>query len=388
VALVAGREITERTRSRTFAVSTLAVVAVVVAAVVLPGLGDPTTRIEVGVTGTAPTALPAALREGARADGARLALRRYPSVEAGEAALRDDRVGVLIVGGRRLVWKAEPDPRVQAVVTSAVRSLAVAERAAELGLSPAQAGTMLTAPVPVRHLVPPDPDRDAREIAAMVGALGLLTVLLWYGMAVAEGVAQEKGGRVMEVLLSRVEPRELLAGKVIGIGLVGLAQILLALAAASVAILAFDTLDVPSAVPATLASAVLWFVLGYAFWSVAFAALGALVSRPEDLQAAAGPLTWTLTIAAVGSMFATESPDAWYMRLASLVPITAPFVMPVRIAVSDVPAVEIALAVVVMIAATAALVRLAGAVYAGALLRTGVRPRARDLWEAARAGAR
>ena len=76
--------------------------------------------------------------------------------------------------------------------------------------------------------------------------------------------------------------------------------------------------------------------------------------------------------------------DAWYIRLASVFPTTAPFVMPVRVAVSDVAAWEIALAVAITLAATLALVRLGGAVYSGALLRTGSRPRLRDVWDAAR----
>ena len=129
-----------------------------------------------------------------------------------------------------------------------------------------------------------------------------------YGSAVAEGVAQEKGTRVMELLVCRVRPADLLAGKVLGIGLVGLGQMLLALIAGAVAIVALDTVDVPAAVPATLASAVLWFALGYAFWSVAFAAVGALVSRVEDLQAAVSPLTWAMLLFALIAPVASELP--------------------------------------------------------------------------------
>ena len=113
---------------------------------------------------------------------------------------------------------------------------------------------------------------------------------------------------------------------------------LLALIAGAVAIVALDTVDVPAAVPATLVSAVLWFALGYAFWSVAFAAVGALVSRVEDLQAAVAPLTWTMLLFAFVAPVAAEFPDAWYIVVASVFPTTAPFVMPVRIAVGSVAA--------------------------------------------------
>ena len=202
----------------------------------------------------------------------------------------------------------------------------------------------------------------------------------------AEGVAQEKGTRVMELLVCRVRPRDLLAGKVLGIGLVGLGQMLLALIAGGAAIVALDTIDVPAAVPATLASAVLWFALGYAFWSVAFAAVGALVSRVEDLQAAVAPLTWTMTLCALTAPVAAESPDAWYSVVASL----SPDHRPLRDARPNRrqrrPGWEIVLAAAIMLAATYGLVRLGGAVYSGSLLRTGGRPRLRDVWSAARAG--
>ena len=270
---------------------------------------------------------------------------------------------MLIVAGRRLVWKSDPDPEIAAAVAGAVQQ---------------------APPLPARSLEPPDADEEARQTIAFASFIVLLLMIMIYGTAVAEGVAQEKGTRVMELLVCRVRPRDLLAGKVIGIGVVGLGQMLLALIAGAVAILVLDTIDVPAAVPATLASAVLWFALGYAFWSVAFAAVGALVSRSEDLQAAVAPLTWTMVLFALFASVAGESPDAWYIRVASVFPTTAPFVMPVRIAVGDVAPWEVLLAVTVMIIAIYGLVRLGGAIYSGALLRTGARPRWRDVWNAAR----
>jgi ABC-2 type transport system permease protein len=382
--LVAWREITERTQSRAFMISTIAIVAVLLAGVIVPALNDQTTRVHAGITGATPPALESALRDAARADDARLDLRRYATLAAGETALRDGETDVLVVAGERLVWKSEPNPEVAAIVTAAVQRVRFSERAAELGLTAKQATTLL-APVPARTLETADPDQEAREAIAFVSFIVLLLMLLTYGTAVAEGVAQEKGTRVMELLVCRVRPRDLLAGKVLGIGLVGLGQMLLALIAGGAAIVALDTVDVPAAIPAALSSAVLWFALGYAFWSVALAAVGALVSRVEDLQAAVAPLTWTMTLCALTAPVAAESPDAWYSLVASLLPITAPFAMPARIAVGDVPAWEIMLAAAISLTATYGLVRLGGAVYSGSLLRTGGRPRLRDVWSAVRA---
>ncbi len=384
--LVAEREIRERVRGRTFLFSTAIVVAVVVAGVVLPSLGSDKTTFHVGSSGEMPAGLSTALRASAAGEDAEIDLHRYRALPPAEAALRQGSIGVLIVDGRRLVWKSEPDDQLAGVANAAVARVRAVEEAAALGLSAAETRRLLATPVPARHLEAPDPDRDAREIVAMIGALGLLTVLLWYGMAVAQGVAQEKSDRVMEVLLSRVNPRELLSGKVLGIGLVGLAQVTLALLAALLAIVAFRTLDIPSAVPATLVVTVVWFVLGYAFWSVGFAAVGAMVPRFEDLESATSPLTWTLTICAVGALFAAGDPDVWYIRLASFIPVTAPFVMPVRIALGDVPIWETLLAAAITIGAAVGLIRLAADIYSGALLRSSARPRPADIWRAVKAG--
>ena len=383
ILLVGWREVTERTQGRAFLISTLAIVAMVLAGVIVPALNDQATRVRAGITGATPTALEPALRDAARAGDARLELRHYPTIAAAETAVRDGDADVLIVAGERLVWSEKPDAELAAVVTGAVQRVRFSQRAAALGIAAAQATTLL-APVPARTLDPADPDQEAREAIAFVSFLLLLMMLFIYGSAVAEGVAQEKGTRVMELLVCRARPRDLLAGKVLGIGLVGLGQMLLAVLAGGAAIVALDTVEVPAAVPTALASAVLWFALGYAFWSVALAAVGALVSRVEDLQSAIAPLTWTMTLCALTAPVAAESPDAWYSVLASLVPITAPFAMPARVAVGDVPPGEIVLAVAIIVAAIYGLVRLGGAVYSNALLRTGARPRFRDVWSAAR----
>ena len=167
----------------------------VLAGVIVPALNDQTTRVRAGITGATPAALDSALRDAAHSGDARLDLRRYPTVAAGETAVRDGDADVLIVAGERLVWKTEPDAAIAAVVTTAVQRVHFSERAAKLGLTAKQATTLL-APVPARAVDPADPDQEAREAIAFVSFIVLLLMLLTYGTAVAEGVAQEKGTRV------------------------------------------------------------------------------------------------------------------------------------------------------------------------------------------------
>ena len=107
----------------------------------------------------------------------------------------------------------------------------------------------------------------------------------------ARGVTEEKSSRVVELLLTTLSPRRLLAGKVLGVGLLGLAQLVVAGGAALAAGRLAGGAGLPSAAPETVALVLLWFVLGYVFYSVAFAAVGALVSRQEDLAGATTLLT-------------------------------------------------------------------------------------------------
>ena len=388
VVLVAWREIEQRVRSKMFLFSTLGIVLIVIAAALTPGAGNEEhDSLEIGLVGRAPAELAGALSAGAEAAGDKLESHPYATLAAGERALRDEEVGVLVVDGSRLVWKAEPDDRLQAVAAGALQQLAWRDRAAALGLTPTEADALLAQQsIPERRLEPPDSDADARRAAALLGITLLLLGVGLYGGAVANGVAQEKATRVIEVLLSRVTSRELLTGKVIGLGLVGVAQLLLALLVSLAAVVAFDQVELPAAVPSVVAWVIVWFVLGYAFFSVLYAAAGALVSRLEDLENAKSPIGYTLLAGAFLAFYATEFPDEPLARIASFVPVTAPFVVPVRAAVSDIAAWEVGLAVAIMVAATYAIVRIAAGVYSGAVLRVGpTRLRGRDVLRAARA---
>ena len=121
--------------------------------------------------------------------------------------------------------------------------------------------------------------------------------IVFYGGFVLIGVVEEKSSRVVEVLLSRLRPTELLAGKILGIGLVGLAQFALVAASALVALALSENTLAPETTPSTIGWVVFWFVLGYAFYSVLYATAGSLVSRQEEAQSIQFPITAVLLIA-------------------------------------------------------------------------------------------
>jgi ABC-type Na+ efflux pump permease subunit len=229
-----------------------------------------------------------------------------------------------------------------------------------------------------------DPGRATTEAAAFVMLVVLFTVITVYGGQVLTGVVEEKSTRVVELLLARMPPWQLLVGKILGIGLLALGQLLMVLAAASASAAAVDAVNVPRIGSGLVAWLLVWFGVGFALWSVVYGGLGALASRSEDAQTVSAPATVVLLAAYFFAMFAALSDsDALTTRIASLVPVTAPLVMPIRLVRGQIAPWETTLALMLAIAAIYALVRLAGRVYAGALLRTGAKVRLRDAGEPA-----
>jgi ABC-2 type transport system permease protein len=121
-------------------------------------------------------------------------------------------------------------------------------------------------------------------VAAWATGVLLMISLGLYGTAVATGVAQEKTSRMAEVLLAAVRPSQLLAGKVLGIGVCGVGQLAIVVVAGLIANAAVQSAEIPATVWVLLPTVLLWFVLGYALYSFAYAAAGALVGRQEDVQ--------------------------------------------------------------------------------------------------------
>ncbi|MGZ4595025.1 MAG: ABC transporter permease [Actinomycetes bacterium] len=384
--LVALREMRERSRSRGFRAGLVVMLVVVLAAILVPAMLDTGAGTkDVGVTGATPAELPRAISRQGDAAGTTVRVHRYDAVSAGEEAVRHDKIDLLVVADRRLEWQGRADEHLQALVSGAIQLVAVRERAAAAGVDPDQL-LALMAPVPVEKVeigLVAGRGPDDGTAAILMTAL-LLTAIVTYGNLVLTGVAEEKASRVVEVLLSRMPARNLLAGKVLGIGLLGLAQFTVTALAALVATTVVDTVDIPAVHGGVLAWVVVWFVLGYALYAMVYGALGSLASRVEDAQSAAGPVTYVILAAYWASFLAVSGdPNGVWARLFSLFPATAPLAMPARIALGAAAWWEPLLAVVLTLAAITALGVLGGRVYAHAILHTGPRLRLRDTWRGA-----
>jgi ABC-2 type transport system permease protein len=294
---------------------------------------------------------------------------------------------VLVVDGQYLVWRKEPIPRLAAAITAAFSQLERERTAGGLGLSPEDlAGLLAPTAFTDQVLEEPDPEEQPRQTAAYVGLMVLYISILMFGQFVLMGVMEEKQNRVVEIVLSRVRPTQILTGKVIGVGLLGLIQIAALGGVALFMLTVIDVADVDlSAIGIEVFLGVLfWYLLGYAFYSMLYGALGATVSRQEDMQGAVMIPVLMIVPGFFFGQLAAQNPDATMARIGSLVPLWSPMVMPVRSAVGEVSVGEIALSVLLVVLGIYTLVRLGGRIYTGAILKIGTKVRLKEAWRAAR----
>lgn len=379
--LVARREIQTRVASKALRITTVLMVAAIVALTVAIDLaGGGSSAQEVGVTPqTAALAQP--LRETAATIGAEVDTSAVASQAAGEQRVRDGELDALLTGtaaAPRVIVEQELDEQLQAALTGVVRQQALDRRVRALGGDPAALDRELASTrLDVRAIEPKSEHDDERLVIGMVVGVLIYIALLTFGQTVAQGVVEEKTSRVVELLLSTIRPWELMAGKVLGIGIVGLLQLLLVLATGVASGIATGVMTLPASVAAgTLAWAIAWYLLGYFLYALLFAAAGALVSRQEDVGGITTPLMMLIIIPyVIGVSALPADPDNGLVAALSLIPLFAPTLMPIREAMGSAAGWELALAAVLTLVTIAALVRIAGRVYMNAVMRTGARVR-------------
>ena len=388
VILLARREFVQRAKSRAFLV-TMAIIVVVVALAgpIILLLQEEEKPIDIGLVGSEPTGLESGLDEQAAAFDVEVTITRFGTVAEAEESLSDEAIDVVLVDGSELVWHEDESLRTATIVTGAVAAAEQRVVMEELGLTDEEM-IRLVAPTQLtqRTLVAPDPEEEPRQIAVFVGTFILYVSIIVFGQFVAVGTVEEKQNRVVEVVLSRVKPAQVLVGKVLGIGALGLTQLLVLAATVAVVVSIIEISDVslPSLGAEIIGGVIFWFLLGYTLYAFIYATLGATVSRQEDLGSVVILPSFLVLPGFFIAVRAIESPDLLVVRLASFFPPWAPMVMPVRSAVGNAPFWEVALSVVLVLAAIYLLVRIGARVYTGALLRTGGKVKLREAWKATR----
>jgi ABC-2 type transport system permease protein len=171
-----------------------------------------------------------------------------------------------------------------------------------------------------------------------------------------------------------------LGGKIVGIGTLGVGQFAGTVAVALIAINATDAIDLPSFTAETLFHLVFWFLVGFLIYAFMFGAAGSLVSRPEDAQNIAFPMTLAAVASFFLSIISLDDPEGVAATVGTFIPLTAPFVVPVRAALDAIPLWQYAVSALLAFAGAAALMFIGGRIYSGAVLRYGGRVRYRDAW--------
>ncbi|MGH9936393.1 MAG: ABC transporter permease [Blastocatellia bacterium] len=217
-------------------------------------------------------------------------------------------------------------------------------------------------------------------LAFILVMLIYLTVLV-YGVTVMRGVMEEKQSRIIEVLLASVRPFDLMLGKVIGIGLVGLTQyvvwavfgVALSALSAGPAIMV-SGFNLPKISMSLMIFFIVYYLLGYFLYATLYAMVGAMVSNEDDGQQVQWPISMTFAASFVVSTLAMENPNSVTVTVLSLIPFFGPSLMFLRIALGSAPAWQIAASIGLLVVTIIAVVWIAAKIYRVGVLMYGKRP--------------
>jgi ABC-2 type transport system permease protein len=345
--LVAGREIVVRLRDKTFLFSTMFFLLLAAGGTILPALlsGASTSTVAVAQADAA-TAL----------DRAGLKVVRVADAQRAEKLVRDGEADAAVVGSD---------------VPGGVRVLA-------MDSAPDDVIAALSTVPPVELL---DPNAVSPVLAYLIPlAFGMVFFFtsLTFGVQIAQSVTEEKQTRIVEILVAAVPVRALLAGKVLGNGVLALAQVVLIGLVSVVSMRAVDA----GAILAQLGPSIGWFIpfflVGFVLLASMWAVTGALVSRQEDINAASMPVQMAIMLPFFGVIFLNGNPLA--MTVLSYVPFSAPTAMPLRLFFGKAAGWEPIVALVILLGTAVLFLILAARLYEGSLLRTNGRTSLRTAW--------
>ena len=233
---------------------------------------------------------------------------------------------------------------------------------------------------------------------AYVGSILIYMAIILYGTWVATGVAEEKGSRIMEIMVNAATPRDLMIGKVLGIMLAGLAQLVPMLLVAGtlfsqqpriadaigVELPAGLDIDFASVSFTVVASFLVYFLFGFLLYGGFYAGIGSMVSRQEEVNQAVAPMMTLVVMSFFGAVVALSIPDSLFAKVLFIFPISSPFVALPRILLGSPSAGEIALSLGLLIVAAIGAMWMASRFYRVGVLMYGQRPGLKSMWKVGR----
>jgi ABC-2 type transport system permease protein len=416
---VARREYLVRVRGRAFVITTALLAVAVIGVIFIPtiltaaGVAEPpVVAVVVDVADLEADAIVVPVEEALAipdAEAPQPKVTLEANAEAAAQAVRDGEFDALLTVTRgsdgelayEYLGSASPTNETRFKVTQAALRITTADRLTREGVPPDEQDQLFQPPAFVA--VPIDPD-DARNEEDFGGSFILAYVIviltfmgiLTYGNWVAQSVAEEKSGRVMELLITAATPRQLLIGKVFGTGAAGLTQYLAIALAAAIGYLASGPISdaagvtgqapitLPDLDPTLIVSFGAFFLLGFLLYATLYAAAGSMVSRVEDAQQAAGPLIFLAIGGYLAAFTGLNEPDAQWVVVLSLIPFFSPYLMPARMLLTSPTTGEVLLALVLLVLTVALALAIASRIYSAGVLLYGQRVGLRNVWRATR----
>jgi ABC-2 type transport system permease protein len=406
--VIARREFLERVRTKWFVIVTILGPVGLLVLTLLPAyLGKKAAeeRVAIAVVDRSGHALTAALAEAAPALGANLALEEVAADTAEEVLrgrIRDQQIqGYLVIppdvmDSGVVLYRGDNATnfglqiRLQGVVTIAVQH----KRASGIGLSiPQRIALLRQVPIDTKHTTGEGEAKSAVEsyLVGLVVMMILYMAILLYAVNVMRSVVQEKTSRVVEIIVSATRPSSLMAGKVLGVGSVGLLQLAIWAAAALLLVKArggvlglLGVTGVPAELPFSIGASDValilgYFLGGYFFFASLYAALGAMVNSEQEAQQVQTPVVLLLVVPVVMSQLVASDPRGAAAEILTLLPFSSPVLMPMRWVLDGASWVDVVVSLGILAGSTAGVVYLAARIYRVGILMYGKRPSLREL---------
>ncbi len=388
VRVALGREASTRLSSKGFAIALMFSALVVAAAIAIPA-SMKSKGISIGIVGNPAATLStrSVLAATARAAGEKVYFQPLSGTAEGKRMLLSGRLKIMVVASKHPELVVKKQPRSPQTSSSAAFLFQASERLGlvssldSAGLSPFQMRAVLApVPIPVRGLLPsPKAQQNTGRAVSVAGVLATFALLQTAAGWLVTGIVQEKSNRVVEILLSTIRPLQLLIAKVVGIGAVVIGQAALLGVVALVTSAAVGTLSGHGVTVVGVSVAVGWPVVGYAFYSVVFAAAASLVARQEEVQVVLLPMMLPMLVGYATAFAILGGLAGPALTILAWLPPTAPFDMPVLYAMHAVPAWEAAGSALLALASSVLVARFGARVYERAILRTGQRVRLKEI---------
>lgn len=232
---------------------------------------------------------------------------------------------------------------------------------------------------------------EEQKASGNILAMMLLSLVLFYAIyfcayQVSSSITTEKTSKIMETLVTSTSPRTIVIGKTLGIGIVGLLQMIVIVATAIISAKAFlepgmidKVLDMSNITPYLGFVTIIYFLLGYFVYSLLYALTGSTVSKPEDIQSANGPVAILAVVGFYLSYFTMMNPTSELNVFASLFPISSPFCMPFRVMMGLASVTDVIISVAILVVTILIIAQVAIKIYSNAILNYGTKMSLKDI---------